>query len=280
MVLINYISYPIEAANVELQKEPIKVLVVSDMDDTVKVSNVRDHVERISYSVFNDSLFYGMNLAYQAIKKKFNSQYTQFYYLSNGWRPTVEESHQAILNNFSFPDAKNYLPRSFSDILKRVAHKKIQIQRLVTEVQPELLIFIGDNGEKDAQIYHEMHEKIKSQYSAQGKSIKILTYIHTVYKPTNIVTGDLYPEQVAFSNAAELAVLLSEAKVIGKIEALKVATDVLLKAKLEKKNGVYGPLVNPYFKYHKGSVEFNNRQCLRIYKNSPFTSILNQLLQY
>ena len=47
-----------------------KILLISDVDDTIKVSNVRDSLEKVSFAVFKDSLFYGMNLVYKAVEKR------------------------------------------------------------------------------------------------------------------------------------------------------------------------------------------------------------------
>lgn len=251
--------------------EAPKLVLISDVDDTIKVSDVRDSLERISYSVFNDSLFYGMNLTYQAL----NMDGAKFFYLSNGWRPTVEESHQAILSNFNFPQGENYIPRKLSEIISKVPHKKNRIAEIVKSTEPEIIIFVGDNGEKDPQIYHEMKSKIENDYLAQGKKVKILTYIHTVYKPDS--HSKLYPEQIAFSNAAELAVLLSEEKLLSYEQTMKIVLNMLFKVKKEKANSVYGPLVYPFFKYQGRLASFNHLQCLRTYKASPFTHYLNQL---
>lgn len=220
-----------------------KLVLISDIDDTIKVSDVRDSIERISYSIFNDSLFYGMNLTYQAL----NKDGALFFYLSNGWRPTVEESHKAILNDFDFPQAENYYPRSLSEVALKTPHKKNKINEIVQSTHPDIIILVGDNGEKDPQIYHEMKEEIEKKYRLQGKKVKILTYIHTVYKPEN--KSELFPEQIAFSNAAELAVLLHEEKLISAEKTMKVVLNMLYKLNKEKPNSVYGPLIYPFFKY-------------------------------
>lgn len=256
-----------------------KILLISDVDDTIKVSNVRDSLEKVSFAVFKDSLFYGMNLVYKSIEKdSFKSgEVAEFYYLSNGWKPTVVESHGAILNNYNFPTPQNYIARNLKEVLTKVPHKKNNIAKLVNEVQPEILILVGDNGEKDPEVYNEIANKIQKAYSANGKKIKILTYIHTVYKPKNLKTSDLYPGQIPFSNAAELAVLLNEEKIISVTEALKVVINMMAKVKKEKSNSVYGPLVYPYFKYRGAVSDFKNRQCQRVYTSSPFTKYLNRI---
>lgn len=257
-------------ATLSLAEAP-KLVLISDVDDTIKVSDVRDSLERISYSVFNDSLFYGMNLTYQAL----NQDGAKFFYLSNGWRPTVEESHQAILNDFNFPQSENYVPRNLSEIIRKVPHKKNKITEIVKSTVPEIIIFVGDNGEKDPQIYHEMKSKIENDYQLQGKKVRILTYIHTVYKPDS--HSELFPEQIAFSNAAELAVMLHEEKLLSFEKTMKIVLNMLYKVKKEKANSVYGPLVYPFFKYRGRPASFHHQQCLRTYKASPFTHYLNLL---
>ena len=98
------------------------LLVFSDVDDTIKVSYVRSKKEMISYSVFNDSLFYGMNDVYRGIAESFRpdqaADQVKFHYVSNGWKPTVQETHSALLVDYGFPDSKNYYNRRLKEILK------------------------------------------------------------------------------------------------------------------------------------------------------------------
>lgn len=249
-----------------------KLVVISDVDDTIKVSNVRDSIERVAYSVFNDSLFYGMDLVYRSL----HTPNTEFFYLSNGWRPTVEESHQAILNDFNFPSPENYIPRNLKQIIKKEAHKKLRIAEIVKKARPDILILIGDNGEKDPQIYHDMTQKLQEDKKTQNSSLKIFTFIHTVYKPDH--ENALFPEQVDFATAAELAALLNEKNILPLDKALNVVKNVTQKIHSEAKKGVYGPLVYPYFKHRLTTKEFHRRQCKRIYQRSPFASYLNHTI--
>lgn len=251
------------------EKKVPKLVVISDVDDTIKVSNVRDSVERISYSVFNDSLFYGMDLVYKSLY----TPNSEFFYLSNGWRPTVEESHQAILNDFKFPYPHNYIPRNLGQIIKKEAHKKLRIAEIVEKTNPDILVLIGDNGEKDPQIYHEMSQKLQGSNS-ESSSLKIFTFIHTVYKPDH--ENALFPEQTDFATAAELAVLLNEKDLLPRDKTLNIVQEVTKKIQSEGKGRVYGPLVYPYFKYRLTTKEFKRRQCQRIYQNSPFFKSLNK----
>ncbi|MCB0369662.1 MAG: DUF2183 domain-containing protein [Bdellovibrionales bacterium] len=255
-----------------------KIVLISDVDDTIKISDVRYLYDKVSFSVFKDSLFFGMNLVYQAIAQKDSeSVSSEFHYVSNGWKPTVEESHGAILNDFKFPDAHNYRPRNLKEVLTKVSHKENQIQSIVNQEQPDVLILVGDNGEKDPKTYHEMAKKIKKQYESEGREVKIYTYIHIVYEPKNKQTLDLMPDQIPFSNAAELAVELAERGLIKGTSAIKIINAVKEKLAIEPANSVYGPLVNPYFKYRKKTSYYHRSQCLRNYNQSPFVSLLNGL---
>lgn len=230
--------------------ESKKVLVFSDVDDTIKISNVRDPLEMVSFSVFRDSLFFGMNVVYQGIEK---TNGATFYYVSNGWKPTVEQAHQAILNDFDFPNRENYYARNLKKLITKFPHKIATIMQIALMENPGTIVLIGDNGESDPKTYRDIKIGLEQYFKSQGKAINIHIYIHTVYQPTNVETLDLYPGQKPFVNAADLAIKLAQDNLLDRNIARGIVAKVDAKIKAEGKNRVYGPLVNPYFKYNDRS---------------------------
>lgn len=231
----------------EVEGEHGKVLVFSDVDDTIKISYVRDRLEMVSFSVFYDSLFYGMNSVYQGVAATTGAR---FHYVSNGWKPTVAQTHQTLLKDFNFPNRENFYARKLKKILKKFPHKLSTITSIAMKENANTVVLIGDNGENDPKTYRDIEYNLEQYFKSRGKNIKVFTYIHTVYQPK-----DLYPGQQAFANAAELAVQLAENNLIDKTVAKSIVADVVDRIHTEGKNRVYGPLVNPFFKYVNKSAD-------------------------
>lgn len=246
-------SVMLNAAESSIEKIKGRVLVFSDVDDTIKISYVRDRVEMVSYSVFLDSLFYGMNTVYQALD--WMNLDAEFHYVSNGWKPTVEQAHQAILSKFAFPDKQNYYTRSLKKIIHKYPHKFNVIVDVAKNQNPDTVVLVGDNGESDPKVYNEVATVLKNYFRSKNRSVEIHTFIHIVYKPIDSATSDLYPGQKPFANAADLAIQLAEIGLIKKRVAAKIAVDVVRQIRKEGKYRVYGPLVNPYFKHISRSEE-------------------------
>lgn len=229
-----------------------KTLVISDVDDTIKISYVRSKMEMVSFSAFADSLFFAMNDVYQELeqKAKRSGEDMKFYYLSNGFTPTVEEVHTKVLRDFDFPKGR-YISRP-NPLVK--THKLDHIRRLINIEKPERVIFIGDNGEKDPIDYR----KIVLEYAASG--IHFSTHIHMVYDQPKDVSPQLYanlkgrdqegmfPAQLGFLNAAELAVQLFDIGQIDRQQTSRLVSLVEAAVQEQKANAVYGPLVAPFFK--------------------------------
>lgn len=229
-----------------------KTLVFSDMDDTVKISYVRNKIEMISFSGFADSLFYGMNSVYQVMAE---TNGARFFYVTNGWKPSVKEVHQKILSDFEFPNKENFFARSLIKILKKYPHKLATIVSITMKENPDIVVLIGDNGEKDPKIYYEVRTALTNYFRSQGKKITVHTFIHTVYEPQDSKTLDLYPGQKPFVNAADLAIKLAQINLMDNFKAKGIVADVVNKIQSEGKYSVYGPLVNPFFKQTTYSID-------------------------
>lgn len=215
------------------------------MDDTVKISYVRNKWETVSFSTYADSLFYGMNVVYQKMAEKGAT----VHYVSNGWKPTVDQTDKRLLNNFNFPNQENFYTRTLEEIFNKYPHKLSIINSITKQKNPDVVVLIGDNGEQDPKTYHDASLALAHYFESQGKKIKIYTFIHLVYKPTNETTLDLYPGQKSFINAADLALQLAENKLLPKLTAKAIVAYVVQQIQIEGKNRVYGPLVYPFFKY-------------------------------
>lgn len=222
-----------------------KVLVISDVDDTIKISYVRSKMEMVSFAAFSDSLFYGMNQVYQNLEKVMPAK---FVYLSNGWTPTVEEVHQRLIQNFNFPEGE-YLSR---DNPLNKDFKFESISRLIEQEKPTLLIMVGDNGERDPVTYH----RIERAFANRG--IQFHTFIHKVYDRPQVEVAEashskngLFPEQTEYLNSAELSDLFLNLGFAKPTDHFRLVKDIRDRVYEQKPYSVYGPLVSPYYQSHK-----------------------------
>lgn len=190
-----------------------KVLLISDIDDTIKVSHVLSTAAKISRATDVTTPFLGMSQLYQLIVNE-NSSSTKVVYLSNapdefGGVPALTLSHQTFLNYNKFPAGELLL----RDGLFEENHKLKAIRELIDNEHPEILIMIGDNGEKDSEIY----EQIKNEY-AESK-IKMVTFIHQVYSAENSSFipdfleergHAIFPGQNGYATPIEISLQLNE----------------------------------------------------------------------
>lgn len=162
-----------------LKETSPKVLLISDIDDTIKVSHVLSYKSwdpAVILRIINSTTpFKGMASLYQTLK---NQNYTQFnmVYLSNALSKKygltfIENSHKKLIKNNGFPEGELLL----KDVAFDKEHKIKSIREMVKKYNPTVVIMIGDNGEQDAVVYSQAAEELKAQgiYSA--------TYIHQLY---------------------------------------------------------------------------------------------------
>lgn len=207
IILITFLS------GFAFSSEAKKVLLVSDIDDTIKISHVLNKESAAARATNITAVFTGMSQLYQLITREKNVQVT---YLSNapdeiaGLSP-IRALHQKFLNYNHFPAGDLLLRKNLQD----QNHKITQLRRLINENKPDVMILIGDNGERDAEIYH--------QFSEENKDVKMITFIHLLYSvnPKSTISRILngyfstdtgkptYNEQFGFVTPIEIALQLN-----------------------------------------------------------------------
>ena len=190
-----------------------KVLVISDVDDTLKVSHILNPVRAAARVANYSAHFTGMSQLFQLLERQPLTE-TKFFYLSNApahvaGLSTLLHAHQRFLRYNKFPNGI----LSLRDDLFERDHKINEIRKLVQLENPDAIIFVGDNGERDTEIYHQAVDEFSSQ------NIQIMTFIHQVYKTEkSIFDGLLFPEvgkkllpgQVGFVTPVEIALELQQ----------------------------------------------------------------------
>lgn len=180
------------AALPALASESVPHYVVSDIDDTVKVTNVRYPVDAVLNGLFSKRAFVGMNTLYEELrgtrKDRFGSDSENFFVSGSPTflRETVEE----------FLTENRFAPYSLT--LRQwgkestLALKVRTIQAIIDEKVNETPILVGDDGEKDPEVF----EIVSRQRPGKPAAI----YVHRV-------RGRSIPaDQVPFNTAMDVAI--------------------------------------------------------------------------
>lgn len=127
-------------------------LIVTDVDDTVKVTDVLNKKNAVYNALFSKAAFSGMPELY----REMNTANNTFYYLSGS--PTIiEEKVSSFLEHNNFPQSNNL-------ILKKgiktptYDYKVAAITNLISKLKPTKIILIGDDTEYDPEVYATIHK--------------------------------------------------------------------------------------------------------------------------
>ncbi len=190
-----------------------KVLVISDIDDTLKVSHVLNPIYAAARMPNYTVRFSGMAQLFQLLAQQPDTS-TEFAYISNALKsvagvPLLEMTHEQFLAHNHFPAGILTLRENLFDH----DHKIREIRQQLNQVRPDAVIFFGDNGQRDSEIY----QQAVTEYKNTG--IHFTTFIHQVYKTKRgLFDGPLFPEignkilmgQVAYITPVEIALELNQ----------------------------------------------------------------------
>ena len=122
-------------------------LIISDVDDTVKIANVPHTIPAIANGLFSKRIFPGMSVLYGIIAREPESMI----FLSGG--PTLLEHHvREELDEGGFPQYRLFLRNVFKKGNNASVHKRARLEELNWEMPETPFILIGDDGEKDPEI--------------------------------------------------------------------------------------------------------------------------------
>lgn len=151
--------------------------VISDIDDTILQSHVTDKLKLVECMLFKNSTTQdavpGMAELYQALERQDQRQDGDIHYLS-GSPVNFEERLGEFMSLNDFPkgslDLKNLGFGPNTDKLRAQEEYKLGKLRKLFETYPERrFILIGDNGEKDPEIYR----RIQGEYPDRVQGVLI-----------------------------------------------------------------------------------------------------------
>lgn len=204
-----------------------QTLIVSDIDDTIKETEVLHKKAMAKKALRIDLPFKGMSELYHHLVEEEVSrdEKVQIVYLSNAPEKGFGKIHRNFIRYNNFPAGNAYLRRSFFD----QNHKYNSLDHLFKQLRPKRVILIGDNGEKDAKIYQMAKTKLFPKYGIKNHQI----FIRYVY-PRSDEGKEVLDGQFAFLNAADIALTLFRLEFL----SLERTQDILAKSIVERPDGM------------------------------------------
>ena len=149
--------------------EPEGLSVISDIDDTVKITEVTDKTKLIRNTFFREfAAVDGMAPLY----RKWAAQGAVFHFVSSSpWQ--LYEPLRELMNESGFPEAAWHLkPFRVKDVSARslfadpTEYKLTTIEKVLKAFPQRWFILVGDSGEKDPEIYGELARRHPEQIEA------------------------------------------------------------------------------------------------------------------
>jgi phosphatidate phosphatase APP1 len=142
-------------------------LIISDVDDTVKLANVPHPLPAVTHGVFGEGIFPGMPELYTAMARDPDSMI----FLSGG--PTLLKSHvKDELDDAAFPPYRLLMRNIFKKGNSTPVHKRARLEELLVANPDTPFILIGDDGEKDPETL--------SGFATAHSGKAVAVYIHRV----------------------------------------------------------------------------------------------------
>lgn len=181
-----------------------KVLLISDVDDTLKHANVLNPSGVARYAFDTTSRFTGMSELYNLLLQ--DQTEIEFVYLSAAPSYVMGRSHRAFLANAEFPQG-DYFPRDWGSV---ESHKLHKIREIINQRRPKQVILVGDNGNSDTEIYAQ----IVQEYSDWG--IEFYQFIRVAYstESTAEIGKPVLPDQVGYVTPIEIALVLHKNQIL------------------------------------------------------------------
>lgn len=231
LISLSFLFFVAQATNATL-------LVVSDIDDTLKVAHIKDKTDRIATAFRTSNVFLGMSDIMDKIK--LNNKNAKIFYLSNAPEFLMKGSHNKFINDNRFPsDGVILKPKGASS----ETHKAESLVKLIDDNSPSTVILIGDNGEHDVYFYSDIVKKYPH--------IKFITFIRVAYDLKLDEANPTY-EQNGFISPFEIADVLRVENIIDQNSLREIYKEHAKPFLDEKKTKKNGPLYIPKWLSCKG----------------------------
>lgn len=170
-----------------------KTLVISDIDDTIKISHIRNTWDMLRTGISSRPNFKGMSQLYRLISQELKD--SSFYYVTNTPK-LIKWPHRKFIARHHYPQGKILFRGKDSSQMNKLNRFK----EILSEQSPDRVIFFGDNGEYDSFAFHEIQKVYPD--------IEMLIFVRIAYPMNGLDDGGIYEGQSGFITAAEPALLL------------------------------------------------------------------------
>lgn len=226
-------------------------VLISDIDDTVRQTNVRDLG---SMTVLKNAEFAGLPTLYKHLA---NNLVDRVDYVT-GAPSAIKKTSEFFLFWNGFPDGTVHARNILVDT---VTHKVRAIEKVIEKTNPKILIMIGDNGENDPVSYARITENFS------GEAVILMHQLFDDEIPKN---------QIPWLTAVDLAVTLYALELVASDVVDDILTDIL--AKLESRDANERERVFPswaqcktYFEnYSRPQVKLSATQLVQLQKYENF----------
>lgn len=192
LVLLIGISPPTLANEKHSQASTSPVLIISDIDDTIKQSNLKS---LIPYRAIGNKEFFGMSDLYSQWLGAMPLERKIIYVTASPGQ--MQELGKKFLEKNEYPDGEFFGRRTIFN--SKLKFKINTISNIIDSHPGYKIVLIGDNGEQDIQVFSNITNKY-------ADSRLIYSFIHQLYD-----LGDkarLAPDQVAWLTSGDLALQL------------------------------------------------------------------------
>ena len=199
------------------------VILVTDIDDTIKVSHVLDKDSALANVSQKDNAFLGMPQLYRAMVQE--RKVDQVFYLSNAPARVMTVYHQRFLASSGFPSGVLLLKEGADR-----DHKVSSLRTIIRKQKPRELILIGDNGERDTEFY--------AQIVSEHPGLKITTFIRHAYSVEGFDRRSGKPlerGQLGFASSIDLAEKIGQRGYLSAVAYERLALEIIPRALTEGK---------------------------------------------
>lgn len=212
-----------------------KILVISDIDDTIKVSHVLSKQGAASSFLDERSRFAGMSELYRLLKKSHKD--IEFHYVSLAPKFLMSDKHESFLDENDFPVTKLHMNPGVTqdpDLKQKV------IRKLLADKKPQLVIYFGDNGQFDTVVYDQMVREFPK--------IPSVSYIREAYSSKGESQYPTKEGQIGFVTTVELAIDLIQKNILPAKAYASIEREVYRRIKRDDFEGeTFGKMVFPWW---------------------------------
>lgn len=211
-----------------------KVLIISDIDDTIKVSHILSYGGALSSAFDDSSHFAGMPQLFQALSQYLGD--AEFHYVSLAPSILMQGKHAEFLMENEFPITKLY---TNPELQQNPLFKQQVIRQILASTKADLVLYFGDNGQFDPEVYQQM--------VAEFSSVPSIVYIREAYSSLGESKLPTKPGQIGFVTTMELAMDLIQKRLLPEESLNSFEQIVYEHLRKEHGNELHGPMVLPWW---------------------------------